>query len=61
MHITKYRFRMLNEVIINKTWKKLMKDMNKNSNIINMSDFLIKDNITEFNLNFSANTMKFNL
>lgn len=61
MHITKYRFRMLNEVIINKTWKKLMKDMNKSSNIINMSDFLIKDNITEFNLNFSANTMEFNL
>lgn len=38
-----------------------MKNISKNSNIIDMTDFLTNNNTTEFELNFLANALDFNL
>lgn len=43
---------MSNEVIINEAWEKLIKDISKSSNTINITDFLINDNTTKFELDF---------
>lgn len=52
---------MINKIITNKAWKTFIKDISKNSNIINITDFLTNDNIAKFELNFLANLLDFDL
>lgn len=52
---------MANGIITDEAWERLIKETGKSSNTIDLTDFSTNNNTTEFELEFPADALDFDL